>query len=925
MTLGSINRILIFCLMIVPPLAGCDQVSPDSLIARAEQALVEEDYRSALLDLKATLQKDPENPRARWLLAEVYLAVEDGASAQKELERARALGVGEDSVVPLLAHALWLQGEYDQILAQPVAENLSLVSSSELFAFRTLAQIEKGSLEEATSDMNFAKSGREDMPFVRFAKARLLVAQQNIDDALFELEGLTRAQPGFAAAWTLLGDLEEAKRRFPEAEAAYTQAISSRGDSLNDRYKRGLVRVAQGKLDEAGEDAVALQEASPSFQLGHYLAGLVSYRQKQLEAAQEALAESLRLAPRHLRTVLLLAAVDAQLGNENRSRRLAEQAVALQPGLIPARKLLATWKLRDGKGAEAEELVRPVVQTKPDDAEAKNLLAASLIAQAKHEEAASLLQSIAERQADSSLAQLRAGLGLMSAGNTEDGIRALDRAARMSPDDPAINLALIVGHLRHNDATDALTAARDYAQRKPDEPVALNLLAAAQLAVDKKEDAVATYRKVLELEPDNLKATQMLATIALADGNNDEVLSVTKAGLVRYPDDLQLLLLQAGVARQSADAELNRLSLQRAIDAHPNQPGPRALMARQLLDEGEVEKALTVLSGAPGENHSGWLLARAEVYHRLNRLNDAKRDLEALTHLMPDSVDLQFQLSRTYDALGDALGLERALNRMLELAPDDTRAILAKAQLAIVSGRPQEAREILESRGLNPDDDLATLTVWMGLARVEKDSAKEIAIAQRLTELQPSTRHTVLLSRAQQRAGERDEAASVLVGWLDSHPEDVPVLAELANLYVAMGRIDKSIEQLRRIESLDSKNVYALNNLAWYLRKSTPVEARRYAERAVEVAPDQSTIVDTYAAVLSEQREYSMALRVLQQAIDRGEDVAALRLRRVDVLRSKGDRDEAINELEGLLAGAPPPNLRERAEKELAELIEAAE
>ena len=49
---------------------GCDRTDPQALVARAEQALLNKDYRAAALDLKAVLQKEPENTRARWLLAE---------------------------------------------------------------------------------------------------------------------------------------------------------------------------------------------------------------------------------------------------------------------------------------------------------------------------------------------------------------------------------------------------------------------------------------------------------------------------------------------------------------------------------------------------------------------------------------------------------------------------------------------------------------------------------------------------------------------------------------------------------------------------------------------------------------------------------------------------------------------------------------
>jgi tetratricopeptide (TPR) repeat protein len=386
------------------------------------------------------------------------------------------------------------------------------------------------------------------------------------------------------------------------------------------------------------------------------------------------------------------------------------------------------------------------------------------------------------------------------------------------------------------------------------------------------------------------------------------------------PDDLPLLLLQASSAKQAGNTELYKTALQRAISSHPGAPGPRALMARQVLERNDPEKALAILAELPETEHSGVLASRAEAYFRLNRLSESRRDLEALARLFPNSIDIQVQLARIYDATGDKTSLNASLNRIRELAPNDKRAVLAKAQLDIASGRPEDARSLLESNGLQPADDPLVLEVWMGLARSEKDRAGEIAYARRLAELQPTSRRVLLLNRAQQRAGAQDEAKRVLLEWLDRHPDDVSILAELANLYIGTGEIDKSIEQLRRINSLDANNAYALNNLAWYLRKTSPTEAKEFAERAIETAPDESIVVDTYAVVLSEQRNYDQALRVLQSAIDRGGQVAALRLRRAEILRLKGDLDGAVKELETLMESAPPPAVRERAKKQLVEL-----
>ena len=355
------------------------------------------------------------------------------------------------------------------------------------------------------------------------------------------------------------------------------------------------------------------------------------------------------------------------------------------------------------------------------------------------------------------------------------------------------------------------------------------------------------------------------------------------------------------------------------MEAHPEQLGPKALLARQLLDDGQAEQALALLSRVSAGGHSGVLAARAEAYYRLNRLDEAKRDLEALAALLPDSVELQAQLARTYEALNDLAGLERTLNRMLALAPTDPRVALAKARFAIASGRPAEARALLDAEILAGREDLSVLTTRVALARAEGDRAAEVTYARQLFTAQPSSLHAVMLSRALQRSGAADESEQGLSGWLADHPRDVGVLAELANLHIGRGEVDASVSYLRQIVAIDPNNLYALNNLAWYLRQISIIEARSFAEQAIALAPNEPTIVDTYAAVLAEARDYASALRALDQAIDRGRDVDALRLRRAETLHQSGEQTAAINELKRVLDAAPPPAVKTRAEKLLAE------
>ena len=78
-------------------LFSCVQgVMAEDYLSEAKRHLAEGDVSSAVIQLKNTLQEDPANADARLLLGRIYLDLGDGASAEKELKRAKIHRAVED-------------------------------------------------------------------------------------------------------------------------------------------------------------------------------------------------------------------------------------------------------------------------------------------------------------------------------------------------------------------------------------------------------------------------------------------------------------------------------------------------------------------------------------------------------------------------------------------------------------------------------------------------------------------------------------------------------------------------------------------------------------------------------------------------------------------------------------------------------------
>lgn len=94
----------IFALACVLALASCGRDAPEATLDSVKGFLAKRDFKSATIQLKNVLQKNPENPEARFLLGKLLFESGQLPVAMVELQRARDLKYASDEVVPILCY-----------------------------------------------------------------------------------------------------------------------------------------------------------------------------------------------------------------------------------------------------------------------------------------------------------------------------------------------------------------------------------------------------------------------------------------------------------------------------------------------------------------------------------------------------------------------------------------------------------------------------------------------------------------------------------------------------------------------------------------------------------------------------------------------------------------------------------------------------
>src|SRR5262249_34832984 len=120
----------------VPASVCAANAEADRYYEQAQFYIAKSDWPAALIELKNAVRADPESAALRFSLGVTYLHAGDPASAEKELKAARDRGFDINKLLPPLAEAYVVQGEYKQLLDTIPAQVSDPEVTSEILSWR---------------------------------------------------------------------------------------------------------------------------------------------------------------------------------------------------------------------------------------------------------------------------------------------------------------------------------------------------------------------------------------------------------------------------------------------------------------------------------------------------------------------------------------------------------------------------------------------------------------------------------------------------------------------------------------------------------------------------------------------------------------------------------------------------------------------
>lgn len=879
-----------------------------------EKAIVHFDdgrLNAAVIELKNALKEDPGHLPARVLIGRTYLALNDGASAEKELRRAREGGADDALTLIPLAEAFLNQRKFRSVLTEIRPGGRSSGLEAQILYVRGVAQLSLFELDEA--ERSFAASARLDSGYVEplVGRARVRIKTGDWDSAAGLLDRAVGMDPESVEARYHRGAFLNLKRDYKSAAEDLTAAIKAQPAHLPSRTERAAALLALGASDVARRDLEVVLGFDPGDPFAAYYLSKVLEREGD-RAEAVAYLKGAEYFLRNLepgfvetypRVLLISAQVFSQLGDLAEARRNAEAFVGLDPYHPPGRKLLGRIMLQQGQADAAARVLEPATWLTPEDPTLLALLGTAMMRSGRFERATEMLEKAVELAPNYAPARAQLGLNRLAAGRYDQAITELEQALDLSDNPARTGAVLAAVHLSRRDYDAALAVAQTMIEREPENPAAYNFAGGAYLGLGDRAAARASFERALAIEPGFRKALINLAHLDEHEGKLESAKSRYLQMLAERPEDTESMLSMANIAEREERFDDAIAWLEKVRNTDRGNVAAHVRLVNLYLDVGEAETAVTLAREIREEN--GETIPILEMHGRAElaagESSKAAGAFFRLAELSRDSPTALHRAAKLQMASGDSEGTHMTLSRTVVAFPDYLPARLSIIEVESRMGQTESAlRRLDELGGTFANIDPAALAGLRAEVLIRARRFDEGLVAFREAfEARPTSKLLIGLYLASRDAGE-PLPIERLERWLADNPEDRAVEKLLASAYMESGRWNEARAAHERLLARDPDDPMTHNNLAWLYHRDGEARALAFAEKAFALAPNEPSVLDTLGWILVERGQTERGLAMLREAHSRDSENPTIVYHIAVALERLGRSDQARRELEEL-------------------------
>jgi Flp pilus assembly protein TadD len=385
-----------------------------------------------LLELRREIDPRTEPVLTVELLANMFVAAKDAASAEEVLSRASTAHSREVLLLHRLGNLLAVQEP--PRLEEAIGYYRAARSLRPRFGVSLSdALVRAGRPSQAEAVMRELLSERPGHPEYGVHLGFALLAQRRYSEAEATYRQVIALDPGYAEALNNLGWALDRQGKYAAAEAAYRRALALRPGLCGTCNNLGVVLLEQGKGREAEEPFRRAISLRPEVAWFHHNLGRALGSQGKYREAEGACRQAIALRPDFAEPYSTLGtALNAQR-KYGEAELASRQAIALKPNLPQAYNNLGAALAHRHRFGEAEAAFRKAIVLWPKFAEAHYNLGNCLTARGNHGEAAAGYRAAITHSRDSIEAHINLSLALWRTARFDEAAVQLLELDRLLP------------------------------------------------------------------------------------------------------------------------------------------------------------------------------------------------------------------------------------------------------------------------------------------------------------------------------------------------------------------------------------------------------------------------------------------------------------------------------------------------------------
>lgn len=608
---------------------------------------------------------------------------------------------------------------------------------------------------------------------------------------------------------------------------------------LNPQHAGARLRLAQLMAETANPDLLkdaqqrlkGLVEESPDDPQALHALALTELKLGEPEDAMQHLSRAAASAPGDLIITVTMAQAKLQQHDAKGAEEILKKAVERSPKSADAHLVLSDFYLSQQKISETEAELKRALEIDSKSGPALMAMARLQLTQGRKQEAEESFKRLSGFEGYETVY----GLFLSQDGRQNEAVQEFERLRRLHPEDRQIRTILVAAYQGTNRLDDAKKILGDVLKKNPNDLDAL--LQRGELSMESGDytQAETDLNKVLKLKPDSAEVHYVIARLNKSRGNTliyrEELLKALK--LNRFL--LRVRLEAAGdlIASHNGKAALDLMD-----QAPESQRGLVPMLVTRnwaLWAAGNMAAMRKGIDrGLALEKSADFLLQDGFWKLQSGHSQAARESLEAALALNPTGLDALVVLSHTYTSKEASI----ALQKIEEYAARQPKSADIQNFLGI----------LLMARG----DRVAARKAF---AKAKEDAPKSFE----------SDLYLVQLDAAD---GRIDDSRKRLEDVLTRSPGNPKAILWLGVLDKVQGKHIAAIEHFKKAVEANPGDAQALNNLAYELIEygNQPDEALKYAQKAVELAPENPAYADTLGWILYGKGLYGPAVTYLERA-----------------------------------------------------------